>query len=223
MTWILAGISFGFLGSFHCIGMCGPLALALPGTGEHTASYVIKRIIYNLGRVVTYSLLGGAIGMISQMISVGGYQQGFSIAVGTIILLGVAFSPFRNKINSWKSYPAKLIGKAVKPIKKLFRRDRPGNLFLIGILNGFLPCGFVYMALAAALTSGTVYNSLYFMMGFGLGTIPAMLGISLAGGLLSVSFRRKLQSLSPYFIALIGILLIIRGLDLGIPFLSPKL
>jgi len=225
MNWILAGITFGFLGSFHCIGMCGPLALALPGTAEwsNTWRHLYSRLTYNLGRVVTYSLLGAGVGLASRMISLGGYQQGLSIAVGTLILLGVAFPPVRRKLGRWKGYPAKLIGKAVRPIKSLFKHERLINLFLIGILNGFLPCGFVYMALAAAITSGSVFDSLYFMTGFGFGTIPAMLGVSLAGGLASVSLRQKLQKWSPYLIALVGFLLILRGLNLGIPFLSPEL
>lgn len=223
MNWILAGITFGFLGSFHCIGMCGPLALALPGTGERSSSYTFSRIVYNLGRVVTYTILGGAVGLVSQMISIGGYQQWLSIGIGILILLGISLSPFRRKVSQWKTYPAKLIARVTKPIKSLFNNEHPGNLFLIGVLNGFLPCGFVYMALGAALTTGTVFHSAYFMMGFGLGTIPAMLGVSLAGSLLSISFRKKLQRVSPYFIALVGMLLIFRGLDLGIPFLSPHL
>lgn len=223
MDWALAGIAFGFLGSFHCVGMCGPLALALPGAGRDTAYMVISRLVYNFGRVITYSVLGVSVGLISKMISMGGFQQWLSISIGVLILLGLTVSKFRNKLNRWKAYPSRLMKKATTPIKSLFRKGTVGSLFLIGLLNGLLPCGFVYMGLATALTSGTVLKSTYFMAGFGLGTIPAMLGVSLASGLISISLRRKLRNYSPYFIAFVGILLIVRGLNLAIPFLSPKL
>ncbi|MDX1618880.1 MAG: sulfite exporter TauE/SafE family protein, partial [Balneolaceae bacterium] len=170
MNWILAGITFGFLGSFHCIGMCGPLALALPGSAGHAHYYAAKRTVYNLGRVTTYSLMGAVVGLLSQTISVGGYQQALSIAVGLLFLLGVTVSPVQKKLNHWKGLPGKLLARATRPIKALFQNDRWMNLYLIGVLNGFLPCGFVYMALAASLTSGSVYGSIYFMMGFGFGT-----------------------------------------------------
>lgn len=223
MEWIFAGIAFGFLGSFHCIGMCGPLALALPGSDRKTTSLILSRLVYNIGRLITYSLLGITVGLLSKMVSISGFQQWLSIGVGLFILLGLSVSSLRTKLNQWKSYPSSLMRKAANPIKRLFKKDTIGSLFLIGLLNGLLPCGFVYMGLATALTSGTVLKSTIFMAGFGLGTIPAMLGVSLASGLISVSFRRRLKKWSPYFIAFVGILLIIRGLNLAIPFLSPAL
>jgi sulfite exporter TauE/SafE len=223
MEWIMAGMTFGFLGSFHCIGMCGPLALALPGSDKKTSSLVASRLVYNVGRVITYSILGAAVGLLSKMISIGGFQQWLSIGVGVFILLGLSISRLRNKLNQWKAYPSRLMKKAGSPIKSLFKKGTTGSLFVIGLLNGLLPCGFVYMGLATALTSGTVIKSVYFMAGFGLGTIPAMLGVSLAGGLISLSLRRRLKRYSPYFIAFVGMLLIFRGLNLGIPFLSPHL
>ncbi|MGD8426670.1 MAG: sulfite exporter TauE/SafE family protein [Balneolaceae bacterium] len=223
MDWALAGVAFGFLGSFHCIGMCGPLALALPGAGQKTTSLIISRTIYNLGRVITYSTLGIVVGLLSKMISISGFQQGLSIGIGVLILLGLSISAFRNKINQLKAYPSQLMKNATKPIQSLFKKGNTTSLFLIGLLNGLLPCGFVYMALVTALTSGTVLKSLCFMAGFGFGTVPAMLGVSLASGFISVSIRRRLKQFSPYFIALVGILLILRGLNLAIPFLSPQL
>lgn len=223
MGWILPGIVFGFLGSFHCIGMCGPLALALPGGREKLPRLIISRLLYNMGRVITYSMLGLMVGLLSTMVSISGFQQGLSIGVGVVILLGLTIARFREALNQWKSYPATFISKSTSSVKKLFKKGTMGSMFIIGLLNGLLPCGFVYMGLATALTSGAVIKSVYFMAGFGFGTIPAMLGISLAGGLISISVRRRLRNLSPYFIAIVGVLLILRGLDLGIPFLSPQL
>ena len=223
MEWILPGIAFGFLGSFHCLGMCGPLALALPGKDRSKAFLITSRLAYNLGRVITLSLLGITVGLLSQMIAIGGFQRWLSITVGTLILLGIFVSAFRNKLNQWKAYPSRLMRRAQSPIKRLFKKGSVGSLFVIGLLNELLPCGFIYMALATALTTGTVLKSFYFMAGFGLGTVPAMLGMSLAGGFVSLSLRRRLKKYSPYFIALVGILLILRGLNLAIPFISPNL
>jgi len=223
MDWILAGAAFGFLGSFHCIGMCGPLALSLPGSSRPGPYFIFKRLLYNFGRVLTYTLLGVIVGLFSSMISISGYQQWLSIGVGVLMILSLAVTGLRNLLNRWKSFPATLVRKASKPVTSLFKKNQSWSLFVIGVLNGFLPCGFVYLALATALTLGTIYSSSIFMTAFGLGTIPAMLMVSLAGGLVSASLRTRLQRFSPYFIAFVGLLLILRGLNLGIPFISPRL
>lgn len=223
MEWIIAGLTFGFLGSFHCIGMCGPIALSLPRKSDIYRKFVFSRLVYNIGRVLTYTMLGAIMGLFSRIISISGYQQWLSITVGAILLLALGWQKMRVLFQKMESLPSKLIGRATSRVKALFNNSSLGSLFLIGILNGFLPCGFVYMALATALTFGAVENSILFMAGFGMGTIPAMLGISLAGSFISATFRRKLQKLSPYFIAAVGTILILRGLNLGIPFLSPAL
>lgn len=223
MEWILAGLAFGFLGSFHCIGMCGPIALALPGPFTEHIPFAVSRLIYNMGRVITYTALGGVVGFFSRIISIGGYQQGLSIAVGFILLLVPAWRKLRVLLNRAGSLPRRLAGNITGRIRTLFGSGSLGSLFLIGLLNGLLPCGFVYMALATAATSGGVEPSLLFMAAFGMGTIPAMLGVSLAGNLVPATFRQKLQNFSPYFIALVGAILILRGLNLGIPFISPVL
>lgn len=223
MNWIISGIIFGFLGSFHCIGMCGPLALALPGNVQTNTRFILSRVIYNSGRVVTYTLLGGVVGFFSRIVSISGYQQWLSIAVGCLILLSLTLPAVKDQLNQWKAIPTTLVGKAIRPIKRLLNNYSFGSLFVIGLLNGMLPCGFVYMALATAITAGSIQSSMIFMIGFGLGTIPAMLGVSLAGGLFSMSLRQKMVQFVPYFALLIGIFLILRGLGLGIPFLSPAL
>lgn len=223
MEWMLAGLAFGFLGSFHCIGMCGPIALALPAPFTEHIPFVISRIIYNMGRVVTYTVLGGMVGFFSRIVSIGGYQQGLSIAVGLILLLIPAWRKLRALLDRAGSLPRRLAANITGRIKDLFGSGSSGSLFLIGLLNGLLPCGFVYMALATAATSGGIEPSLLFMAAFGFGTIPAMLGVSLAGNMVPVTFRQKMQSFTPYFMALVGIILILRGLNLGIPFISPVL
>src|SRR5699024_12014797 len=140
-----------------------------------------------VGRVITYSTFGLAVGLMSSMISISGFQQGFSITVGVIILLGLTVSAFRQKLNEWKAYPSSIMRKATQPIKSLFRKGDIGSLFLISLLNGLLPCGFVYIALATALTTGTVTASVLFMGGFGFGTFVAMLAMCLPGGFIALS------------------------------------
>ncbi|WP_138431802.1 sulfite exporter TauE/SafE family protein [Fodinibius saliphilus] len=223
MEWIIAGLTFGFLGSFHCVGMCGPIALALPLKRNERIYYIASRMIYNIGRIITYSLLGFLVGFFSSMIAIGVYQQGLSIGMGALMLLALGWSKLRILLQRMEKMPTKFIDKISRHFKQLFNNGRIWSLFLIGLLNGLLPCGFVYMGLATALTFGSIQSSTLFMAGFGLGTVPAMLGISLAGGLVPPAFRKKLRQLSPYFIALVGIILILRGLGLGIPFISPIL
>jgi hypothetical protein len=91
-----------------------------------------------------------------------------------------------------------------------------------GVLNGLLPCGFVYAALATALTAGDLVESMTFMAAFGAGTGPAMLGVSLVGRVASAAWRARLQRLVPYGLAFVGLLLIVRGLGLG-SMISPLL
>jgi sulfite exporter TauE/SafE len=223
MDWTIAGLTFGFLGSFHCIGMCGPIALSLPGKFDFKFRFIISKLFYNSGRIATYSLMGLITGLFSKGVSLVGYQQGLSIFVGSLILLTILGNKLRDSLSRWKIYPTFISEKVTGKIRVLFSKNTINSHFLIGILNGFLPCGFVYMALATAVTTGSLENSVIFMLGFGLGTVPAMLSISLAGGFVSLSLRQKLQNLSPYFVGFVGIILILRGLNLGIPFLSPAL
>lgn len=221
MDWIFAGLAFGFLGSFHCVGMCGPLALSLPGSLRYSPRFLGHRLVYNGGRVITYSALGVAAGLLSRAVTLGGFQQGLSIAVGGGILLALASRAVRKRVNRWKSLPGRWVARASRPVKKLFREEGTLSMLAIGLLNGLLPCGFVYMALLTAVTFGSVEAGGFFMAGFGLGTVPAMLGVSMAGTLISADLRRRLQQLSPWFIGAVGLLLVLRGLELGIPFVSP--
>ena len=220
---VFAGLALGFFGSLHCIGMCGPIALALPVQSKSRFSFYSGRILYNLGRVITYSLMGFIIGLIGQRINLSRYQQIVSIALGIIILLSILLP------SSIKNYfiKLKLIQSVTKYIQSsigtLFGRGNQSSLLSIGILNGFLPCGFVYMALAGALALGNVDKSILFMALFGLGTIPAMFTVSILTNLFGNNFRRKINRLIPIFAVLLAIIFILRGLNLGIPFISPKL
>jgi hypothetical protein len=209
MIW--AGFIIGLLGSLHCIGMCGPLALALPAT---RTDFVTGRIIYNAGRVVTYMLLGTIFGIVGQTFALAGFQRGLSIAAG-LFMLAAAFG--------WHRLAAPPVSFLRGAWSRLIALKTRTALFGIGLLNGLLPCGLVYVALAGAAATGSALRGLLFMAGFGLGTIPAMLAVSLSGKMIHAGLRLKFQRIVPAALFALSVLFILRGLSLGIPYLSPDL
>jgi len=219
---LTSGFLIGIMGSFHCLGMCGPIALALPIHHLDKYKQISYTLLYNIGRVVSYSLLGLLFGLIGKSLFIGKYQQAFSITVGILILLG-AFAPkFFSlfKLKSLDNYSKYIRSN----LSKLFKKEKTKSVyFLIGIFNGLLPCGLVYFALASALISGSVLNSVAFMSMFGVATIPMMFSVSYFGKFISQKFRVTVNKLVPYFIAIMAILLVLRGLNLGIPYISPIL
>ena len=219
----LSGLALGFLGSLHCIGMCGPIALALPSQSKSKLSFYSGRILYNLGRVVTYSIMGLVIGLIGQKINLAGYQQIVSIVLGVVILV-IVLLPSRIKNYFIQLKPIQIITKKLQStIGVLFRKGSQSSLFSIGVLNGFLPCGFVYVALAGAVAMGNVEKSILFMVLFGIGTIPAMFSASIVTNLFGQNFRKKIHRAIPVFASVLAVIFILRGLNLGIPYLSPKM
>lgn len=209
----------GLGGSLHCIGMCGPLALALPGgKGPH---YLLGRLAYNGGRVLTYACLGGIFGFLGERIELAGLQQGLSIALG-LLLIAATLAP-----GSWRQalLSTALIAAPLRALKNtlahLFSRKSLALFLPIGLLNGLLPCGMVYLALAAATATGTPTGGMAYMAAFGAGTLPLMLLTSLAGGLAGPSLRRLSHRLVPAAAITLGALFVLRGLALDIPLLSP--
>jgi hypothetical protein len=222
MDWIVAGLVFGFLGSVHCIGMCGPLALSLPGAQRRRWRYVAERLLYNVGRAITYTTLGGAIGALGALVSLSGVQQWLSIGIGLVMILGALVPWVSRRVSKLEQVPARFLGKVMTRIQAMYRRGGFGAMLVVGLLNGLLPCGFVYAALATSVTAGSIYTSMLFMAAFGLGTIPAMFTVSLLGRLASATWRTRLQKLVPIGLVVVGVLLILRGLSLG-TLLSPDL
>lgn len=216
---MLSALALGFLGSFHCIGMCGPIVLALPSHQQHRYVKVYSSLLYNIGRVITYGILGLLFGLLGEGIYLGGLQQIVSIATGAIIVLVVLFPyilPSKMKQFSLMNYPW------FKNIfSKLFKSESYIAYLLIGLVNGLLPCGFVYIALSGALLVGDTLQGSLFMMLFGLGTIPAMFSLAMAGSFVSLNFRNKIKKSIPYLSVIVGLILILRGLNLGIPYISP--
>lgn len=217
-------LAIGFLGSFHCVGMCGPIALALPGSPDMgLPRFVGGRVLYNLGRVITYTLLGGIFGLIGGGVTLAGLQQPLSILLGILILAG-AFFPTRFGNNFFKALGLEAIFSRLRsPMSRLMSKPGLLPLFGIGLINGMLPCGFVYMGIAGSLTMPNIFQGMLYMTLFGLGTFPAMMILASARRIVSMKMRRRINRWLPWFAAALGILFILRGLSLNIPFLSPVL
>lgn len=225
----------GLLGSLHCAGMCGPLALAVSGSARVPAdnhkrvhaglfsaastSWLASRLAYNLGRIATYCAIGLLFGILGRTVFLAGFQRWFSLGVGLILLL--ALIPLR-KPRLWLFIPA-LVQLLKQRMSFLLGRRTLGSIATLGALNGLLPCGLVYVAAAAAATTGSAVRGLSYMAAFGAGTVPMLLGIGIIGKLVPISFRLKLQRATPAAVFIIGLLLIVRGLSLGIPYVSPDL
>lgn len=213
----------GLAGSWHCLGMCGPIAIALPAYGSQQWGLLGSRVLYNSGRTITYTLLGLLFGVIGLSIQLAGLQQAVSIILGVLLLLA-AFSFWKPESLLLKS---RLLQPMVLRLKKglgqWLKKRGVSAALITGMLNGLLPCGLVYVAVAGAVTTGSIVNSGLYMMAFGLGTFPLMLVISLFGHNLPLNIRRIFSKVIPAVMAIFAILLILRGLDLGIPFLSPAL
>lgn len=213
----------GLAGSLHCIGMCGPIALALPVGNHSQTGLVLNRLLYNLGRVLTYSLFGLVFGIFGQGLAVAGLQRIATISLGVIIILWFV-TPGKYKTTITNSGISRSISKVFnKLFGKFLQNPSHSSLFILGILNGFLPCGFVYVGVAGAISTGGVSSSVLYMILFGLGTVPSMFAVSFAGKFINLELRRKFNRLIPVFAMVLAIIFIFRGLNLGIPFLSPKL
>lgn len=209
----------GLVGSLHCAGMCGPLALALPVAGKTRSDFVLGRLLYNFGRVLTYCIIGAVFGLVGQSFALAGFQKWVSLVAGVAILVGLIAStriglglPITKSVMWLKS-----------SVGKLLQQRTFGSLLLLGTLNGLLPCGLVYVAATAAAATGSFQMGILSMATFGLGTLPMMLGLGLAGRRLQGLFNFRLQKLVPASLAVLGILLVLRGMELGIPYISPVL
>ncbi|MBC8097717.1 MAG: sulfite exporter TauE/SafE family protein [Akkermansiaceae bacterium] len=209
----------GLFGSLHCAGMCGPLAMALPVTGGSTVAFATGRAAYNLGRVLTYCGLGLVFGLIGRSLLFAGIQRWVSIALGVMLLVGLFSS---RKLAVWKPVTS-LVGWLKIRMAAMLRQRSFASLTLLGALNGLLPCGLVYVAGAGATATSDVLSGAAYMAAFGAGTVPMMLAISLSGKLIPISLRLKLVKAIPVSIFLLATLLILRGMSLGIPYLSPDL
>jgi len=222
LALILSALGLGFASGFHCIGMCGPIALSMGLTKKQSTNFYLQNLTYQFGRITTYSILGGILGIIGEGFEMVGFQQYLTIAVGILLIFMAVFSfggkDFASKLPFLSSFLFKVKMKLSKLLQKADYRSR----YATGLLNGLLPCGMVYMALTASLAAGGIVQSAGFMALFGLGTLPFMFLVVLVGNLMTSALRLKILKIVPVMMIILGGLFILRGMELGIPYVSPQ-
>ncbi len=214
MMFELSALAIGFLGSFHCVAMCGPIALALSGGKENTTKYLIGRSIYNTGRILTYSLLGTLAGLAGHTLMMAGLQKGVSIGIGVLMILSVVIIYFLPGKGISIPFFIKLNAFIKSVFSEVLKRRNKLSLFIAGLANGILPCGFVYLAMAGAAASQHPVNGALYMMLFGLGTFPAMMAVAAFGKFAGLKARSFLIKASPVMIIVLGMYFILRGYNM---------
>lgn len=217
---LITALLLGVAGSAHCIGMCGPIALAVPVPGPGPWARLQSTLLLNVGRLSTYMLLGATIGTFGQGLHLMGLQQMVSVGAGVLLLLSVIMPRVLHRIaptGRWTMLIARLRGVMARNLQ----RTAPEALFLTGMLNGLLPCGLLYAALLGAAADATALGGALFMLCFGLGTWPALITLRMGAALLTDRTRSTLRKASPVLVAVVAVLMMLRGMGLGIPYLSP--
>ena len=220
-TLIIAALGLGFASSLHCVGMCGPIAFSLGLNPQNKLDFTFRNLTYQFGRVTTYTVLGAILGIIGYGATFAGFQNLLSIVAGVIMIL-MAILPKNLGDNLGFKPFSKLMYKIKMGLGKFLRRKNYSSLYITGLLNGLLPCGAVYAALTGSLAMGSVPGGAVFMTFFGLGTIPLMFASVVAGNLITIQTRQKILKFLPYLMILLGVLFILRGLELNIPYISPS-
>lgn len=223
MNLVLIGsFIIGLSSNLHCLGMCGPIASSLPLNRKNNFTILEGLFEYTFGRLFTYAILGAIIGSIGFSLSTFNFLQVLSILSG-IFLIFYAWNkkfrliqlntPFQQK---WTSILQKFLGKTI-------RSTSPFKLIFLGGINGLLPCGMVFIALMNASITGDIWFSAIAMFVFGIGTLPAMFGVAFFMHKINWKASRKFSKLVPYLLTLVGLMIILRGMNLGIPYISPKI
>ena len=211
----------GLLGSLHCVGMCGPIAFMLPVDRSNSFKKVSQIGVYHIGRLLAYSLIGLVFGLLGKSLNLFGVQQQLSIAIGVLMIV-VVLIPYKTFAKYNLSKPLnKIISKVKSNLGQALKKKTPDTFLTIGFLNGFLPCGLVYMAVFGAIATGSLLQGSFYMVLFGIGTIPLMTSAIYLGKFLDQTIKQRIQKAIPVFVVIIGVLFILRGLGLGIPYISP--
>lgn len=219
---VFAGFILGLLGSLHCIGMCGPIAMMLPVSKTNRTKKHLQIVLYHLGRIVTYSVLGTIFGLVGKGLFLTGLQQQLSIIIGVLMILLVVFPKISHTLTFKVSPVTTALNKLKLQLGLYLKKESYYAIFTIGFFNGFLPCGMVYLALVGAIAMESLFESTLYMFLYGLGTVPLLSVLIYVKDAFSNTFRNKLQKAIPVFVVVIGVLFIVRGLGLDIPYISPS-
>lgn len=208
------------MSSFHCVGMCGPIALALPIHHGSRGRQVAGLLTYNLGRAGTYALLGAAIGALGGAVLWVGYLRYLSMAAGVAMLLYVLWPARLDHVLKTPVFWQKAIGQLKSRMAAQLRSQKLHGWATLGMLNGLLPCGLVYLALISSVATGSAVRGAAYMLAFGLGTLPAMMAVGFFKQWFSPALRSRMRRLTPILVAVAGIWLLGRGLMIEFPSLS---
>jgi uncharacterized protein len=223
MTYYLVIFAAGFLGSFHCIGMCGGFACALGRDPRGGTATVERHLLYNVGRLTTYCFLGGLAGAVGQALSASHgvavppltgplnvAQQIFAIVAG-VLMIAMAlqfFGLLHGFHRAAIGFGGSTLATSLRSLLATPSRAAPIGL---GVLNGFLPCPLVYAFAAQAASTGAPLPGFLVMLAFGLGTFPAMLAMGGVGRLLAPAWRQRGVWLAGGCILLLGLVTLGRG------------
>jgi len=214
--WI--ALTLGFFGSLHCVGMCGPLVLASYSLKRDSGLSVLTHAIsYHSGRIGGYMALGLVFGLLGSVAVFTGSQRFLSVLLGAVLVLMSLFSVNPDQLLSRSAIFSALYTKISKALSKILAGTRSFPTVLSGFLNGFLPCGLVYIAIAGSVSMGHAFGAMGFMLFFGMGTIPALLLLSFGQQWVSSGIRVSLRRMYPIISFLMGLYLIYRGIFSKLP------
>lgn len=210
--------TLGLFGSLHCLGMCGPLAIAFTNRpGANKLQTATSALNYNLGRTFTYAGIGFLFGTLGSVMVLADFQKFLSIFLGITLVVSslFGFSISKRLFNSL--HLSKIYSKYQALVQSLIIKSKDHHPFTLGMFNGLLPCGLVYVALAGALASGSTMLGVLFMTLFGLGTLPLMFSLSFGYKIIPPGIKSRLQNALPFISLIFGLFLIYRGIAVDMP------
>ena len=215
----LTALLMGLAGSLHCAGMCGPIMLFLPFHQLKGGRKVLGIILYHVARVSVYAGMAFVLYSFRDLFDPR-VQQYVSMTLGAVLLLAglLSFLPLSSKLQikmPWSGFVTRRLG-------NYMANPGLGAITASGALNGLLPCGLVYMALSATLALPTAQHAVGFTYFFGLGTMPMLIGITFFRNWIVVRKGLSMKRFTPAIVFIFGCIFFVRGLNLGIPYLSPK-
>lgn len=208
----------GLTGSLHCAGMCGPIIWVMPFQQLNGFKKWLSIGLYHLGRITVYALLGVILFSFKSLFNPQ-VQQYVSIVLGGILLVAgiMSFFPGRFTVKlPWTTF-------VQRNLSRFMAKPKVYTLFITGMLNGMLPCGLVYMALSASVVAPTALNAAILMYAFGVGTVPMMVALTVLKDRTKLMQASHFRKFVPVVMLFFGSLFVLRGMNLGIPYVSPKI
>lgn len=215
---ILMAFLMGFTGSLHCAGMCGPIIWIMPFQVFSGLQKMLAIALYHIGRISVYAFMAVVLHSFKELFNPR-VQQYVSVFSGVLLLVAgiITFVPghsIKFKL-PWSEPVKKMLGKVIG-------NPGLGAIGAAGVLNGLLPCGLVYMALSATMAMPSATGAAMLMYVFGVGTMPMLVGITLLKSKMNFVKGVNIKRFAPVIVFSFGLLFVLRGLNLGIPYLSPK-